>query len=1061
MADENQQQQAGVNDAVEITQEEKDQEKKIRKEIEKLQFYLEDVDELIEGEDFSEIKQVCKRTQEIQDKLNDMVSQLQELKIELGHSTQRSIRQWTRDLKAEYTPLCEKRAKLCRVLEDRQRSEDLRVEEEMTRRKMEKEELMRRQIQQQEKELWEERMRAELAMAEKKIQMEKEAKASKSKLPELKISPFNGTSADWIRFENMFVSQVDSKAISDAEKFGYLLELVHPKVKDRLSNLKPGPGGYRTAWERLKLEYGHNKLVIAAHMEEIIKLQTVRGRNYDKVCEFYEVLCKNYDALQTLDEEAMLKGLVVSTLNKLPQVKPDLVRIDDEWEDWDMKKLLAAIQGWLKRNKTDEIPGKEHENPRKRERHWYARGGGEQGKGKSPVCIYCKGTHWGDQCTSYDSIAKRRQFFVENRLCFNCGRAGHRESKCRSRGCYKCKGKHHTSLCDKPQEDKGRESNDPMLNGYSPSSEEKSLPAIVPLKIKGKTFWAYLDTGSGRNFISKEAVRQLRLSPQRHESRNILTVNGSKKTSMPVFEVTIDAVDGQASENIEVTGTDMLDFTTVKRPTFIELKEKYEHIRGKTFYRSQSEEYPIHIILGDATYCKIRTDQVQKGKPEDPIVEGTTFGWVVHGGRDYSDSKCMYVREQSDYEQLYSLDVLGVEDRGEKDQSTVYAEFQENITRKEDGRYEVSVPWLPGAVLSSTNEEPSRKRLHNVNRKLKQNQQLKDEYEKIVREQLKDGIIEKTEGKSTSERVFYMPHKPVIKENASTTKVRMVFDASARPHPLGNSVNECMHPGPPLQPLLWDILIRARMSTHLLLADLQKAFLQVGLKEKDRDAFRFLFDINGVEEHLRFTRVPFGVEASPFMLGATLQHHFNLQPEEYENTVESLIENTYVDNLMKTGSDITELEDFKREATTILEDAKFPVHKWESNIEELDNESNPSKILGHKWDKREDTLEIQAESVNDEETPVTKRHILKGLGRVYDPLGIISPTMVEGKHIYREACDEKVGWSSEVSNKTSKEWTKWQLQLRNVRIPRSLTREIRKVKAGRSKTRAGKRLRRP
>ncbi len=172
-----------------------------------------------------------------------------------------------------------------------------------------------------------------------------------------------------------------------------------------------------------------------------------------------------------------------------------------------------------------------------------------------------------------------------------------------------------------------------------------------------------------------------------------------------------------------------------------------------------------------------------------------------------------------------------------------------------------------------------------MNRKLKQNQQPKDEYEKIVREQLKDGIIEKSEGKSTSERVFYMPHKPVIKENASTTKVRMVFDASARPHPLANGVNECMHTGP--------------------LADLQKVFLPVGLKEKDRDAFRFLFDINGVEEHLRFTRVPFGVEASPFMLGATLQHHFNLQPEEYENTVESLIENTYVDNLTKTGSDIT------------------------------------------------------------------------------------------------------------------------------------------------------------
>jgi hypothetical protein len=67
----------------------------------------------------------------------------------------------------------------------------------------------------------------------------------------------------------------------------------------------------------------------------------------------------------------MLKGLVVSTLNKLPQVKPDLVRIYDDWEDWNMKQLLSALQRWLKRNKTEDVPTKEHENPRKRERNWY------------------------------------------------------------------------------------------------------------------------------------------------------------------------------------------------------------------------------------------------------------------------------------------------------------------------------------------------------------------------------------------------------------------------------------------------------------------------------------------------------------------------------------------------------------------------------------------------------------------------------------------------------------------------------------------------------------------
>ena len=195
------------------------------------------------------------------------------------------------------------------------------------------------------------------------------------------------------------------------------------------------------------------------------------------------------------------------------------------------------------------------------------------------------------------------------------------------------------------------------------------------------------------------------------------------------------------------------------------------------------------------------------------------------------------------------MDVLGIEDRGEADQLDVCREFQENITRGSDGRYEVGVPWIPGVELSNTNEEPSRRRLCNVERKLKRNEGLKLEYEKIVAEQLEQGIVEKVPEQPTGERVFYMPHKPVARETASTTKVRMVFDASAKPHSLANSVNESMHTGPPLQSLLWDVMVRARMSTHLLLADLQKAFLQISIKEEDRDAFPFLFNINAKEEH--------------------------------------------------------------------------------------------------------------------------------------------------------------------------------------------------------------------
>ena len=100
----------------------------------------------------------------------------------------------------------------------------------------------------------------------------------------------------------------------------------------------------------------------------------------------------------------------------------------------------------------------------------------------------------------------------------------------------------------------------------------------------------------------------------------------------------------------------------------------------------------------------------------------------------------------------------------------------------------------------------------------------------------------------------------------------------------------------------------------------------------------------------------------------------------------------------------------------ILESARFPVHKWESNVKYLESECTPntSKILGHAWNKDDDSLELLAKPFP-QEHPVTKRTILSYLGTVYDPLGIISSSMAEEKHIYREACDEKKGWNLGVS----------------------------------------------
>ena len=155
---------------------------------------------------------------------------------------------------------------------------------------------------------------------------------------------FNGTAADWVRFENMFITQVDKKQISDEVKFGYLLKMLCPHVRTRIVNLKLHSLGYKTALERLCREYGQTQMVVNAQVSEIINLAAVKGTNFERVNDFHQKLSKSYDALQTLRKSDTLAGLVMTAIDRLPHLERDLVRTDENWETWDMGELTINLE---------------------------------------------------------------------------------------------------------------------------------------------------------------------------------------------------------------------------------------------------------------------------------------------------------------------------------------------------------------------------------------------------------------------------------------------------------------------------------------------------------------------------------------------------------------------------------------------------------------------------------------------------------------------------------------------------------------------------------------------
>ena len=122
----------------------------------------------------------------------------------------------------------------------------------------------------------------------------------------------------------------------------------------------------------------------------------------------------------------------------------------------------------------------------------------------------------------------------------------------------------------------------------------------------------------------------------------------------------------------------------------------------------------------------------------------------------------------------------------------------------------------------------------------------------------------------------------------------------------------------------------------LLTGDLEKAFLQVRIKEEERDALRFHWRAPGsdVVTIYRFTRAFFGLTCSPFLLGGVLNEHLKSCEERYPDLVKEIRDDLYLDDLMTRGVNAQVVSEKKTKAIEVFEDATFKLHKWHCNISE-------------------------------------------------------------------------------------------------------------------------------
>ena len=153
---------------------------------------------------------------------------------------------------------------------------------------------------------------------------------------------------------------------------------------------------------------------------------------------------------------------------------------------------------------------------------------------------------------------------------------------------------------------------------------------------------------------------------------------------------------------------------------------------------------------------------------------------------------------------FWDLDTIGIAEK----EISVYEEFNNNILF-EEGRYTVKLPFKESHPVLPDNFELSKKRLLRLKTRLDKNEDLKSRYDEVIKEQLKCGVIEEVRDNGLPGSVTYLPHREVIREDKLSTKIRVVFDASAK---IGNNVslNEILYKGPTLSTELFDLLLKLR-----------------------------------------------------------------------------------------------------------------------------------------------------------------------------------------------------------------------------------------------------------
>ena len=229
-----------------------------------------------------------------------------------------------------------------------------------------------------------------------------------------------------------------------------------------------------------------------------------------------------------------------------------------------------------------------------------------------------------------------------------------------------------------------------------------------------------------------------------------------------------------------------------------------------------------------------------------PLLQKSILGWIVSGSITIQEetlnrkiSQCTFSstidKIDKQLEEFWRIEELESSKPWSQEEISCESFFSETTFRDPDGRLVVKLPMKMKKEVLGDSLQIATKRFLNLERKLVKNDTMYETYKDFMKEYEDLGHMTKIKVDDLKNNIaYYLPHHAVIREASTTTKLRVVFDASAKTTS-HLSLNDILLVGPTIQEDIISILCRFRQHNYAITSDIAKMYRQVLVNEEDRD----------------------------------------------------------------------------------------------------------------------------------------------------------------------------------------------------------------------------------